>query len=353
MNKEIRIAPGSVLQVLVILAGAYALWILRDLALLVLTAIVIASAIEPGIVFLVRYKIPRVLGTLLMYLFVIGGIFCIIYFFFPPIIGDAEAFLSSVPQYLNTLNLPASLSGTAGISSNSATNQAQSIINTLLSFRDAFTNTSQGAVQLVSTFFGGIFSLFLVVILSFYFAVQETGVEDFLRLIAPTRHEEYIADLWKRAQRKIGLWMQGQILLSLIIGILVYLGLVVMGVKYALLLSVFTAIAEIIPIFGSLLAGGAAAAVAYTQGGFAFAFIVAGLYVVVNQFEVNLIYPLVVKKVVGLPPVLVIIALIAGGELAGFLGAVLAVPLAAAALEFLNDLDRGKRGAGRPMLPLD
>ena len=72
-----------------------------------------------------------------------------------------------------------------------------------------------------------------------------------------------------------------------------------------------------------------------------------------NQFETNLIYPLVVKKVVGLPPVLVIIALIAGGELAGFLGAVLAVPLAAATLEFLNDLDRGKRAAARPRLPVD
>ncbi len=339
MHTEFRIAPGSVITVLVILVGAWALWYLRDLALLVLTAIVIASAIEPGVAFFVRTRVPRVLAALLMYALVIGGVFVILYFFFPPIIDDAQRLLASVPQYLDTLNLPQSLITSAG----AGQHQAQSTLATLLTFRDAFANTSEGVIRLVATFFGGIFAFFLVIVLSFYFAVQETGIADFLRLITPAKQEEYVVDLWKRAQKKIGLWMQGQLLLSLIVGVLVYLGLVVMGIPYAFLLAVFTAIAEVIPIFGSLIAGAAAAAVGYVDGGFALAFVVAGLYVVVNQFEVNLIYPLVVKKVIGLPPLLVIVALVAGSELAGFLGALLAVPVAAAFLEFLSDLDRGKR----------
>src|SRR6185437_11896351 len=135
--------------------------------------------------------------------------------------------------------------------------------------------------------------------------------------------------------------------LSVIVGILVYLGLLIMGIDYALLLAVFTSFAEIIPIFGSLLAGLAAAVVAYSQGGVALALIVAGLYVVVNQFETNLIYPLVVKKVVGLPPLLVIISLIAGYTLAGFLGVLLSVPVAAVLLEFINDFDKRKRRVSR------
>lgn len=337
MNKhEIRVAPGSVVTVLVVLAGAYALWLLRDLALLILTAVVIASAIEPGVGAIARRGVPRVLATLLMYLVVFGASFGIMYFFFPPIIADTGLFLSSVPQYLDTLNLPQTISGASA-------SPAQGILDTLYTFRDAFTNTSQGVVRLVATFFGGIFSLFLVIVLSFYFAIQETGVEDFLRLIVPAKHEEYVAGLWKRAQKKIGLWMQGQILLSVIVGVLVYLGLLVMGVPYALLLAVFTAVAEIIPIFGSLAAGGIAAAVGFVQGGWELAFVVAGLFIVVNQFETNLIYPLVVKKVVGIPPLLVIVALIAGWTLAGFLGALLSVPVAAAAQEFLSDFERSKR----------
>jgi predicted PurR-regulated permease PerM len=345
MGKDhtIRISAGSVITVLAILLGAYVLWILRDLVLLVITAVVLASAIEPGVMLINRRGVPRFLAVLLMYAGVIGSVFALIYFFFPPILADAASFLAAVPQYLNTLNVPASFSGIANATDVlGSAHQAQSILATLLSFQTAFSSTSTGVVQLFATFFGGIFSLVLVIVLSFYFALQETGVEDFLRLVSPAHWEEYSANLWKRAQKKIGLWMQGQILLSVIVGVLVYLGLLIMGIQYALLLAVFTAIAEIIPIFGSLMAGAAAAMVAYSQGGVALALIVAGLFIVVNQFETNLIYPLVVKKVVGLPPLLVIIALIAGGELAGFLGVLLSVPVAAVTLEFLSDFEARK-----------
>ena len=159
----------------------------------------------------------------------------------------------------------------------------------------------------------------------------------------PVKYEEYYVDLWKRSQKKIGLWMQGQILLSVIVGILVYLGLLIIGVPYALLLAVFTAMVEIIPVFGSIIAGVIAVIVGYSDGGVAIAAIVAGLYIVVNQFESNLIYPLIVKKIVGIPPLLVIVALIAGYTLAGFLGAILSVPMSAVLLEFITDFDKRKR----------
>ena len=188
-------------------------------------------------------------------------------------------------------------------------------------------------------------SFFLVLVLSFYFALQDTGVDDFLRLVLPVEREEYAVSLWRRAQKKIGLWMQGQLLLSVIVGVLVYLGMLIIGVPYALLLAVFTAFAEIIPIFGALVAGLVAMAIAYSQGGVALAAIVAGLYIVVNQFEANLIYPLIVKKVIGIPPLLVIVALVAGSTLVGFLGVLLAVPISASALELLADYDKHKRRA--------
>lgn len=346
MEKEARysITPGSVITTLLILLGAYVLWLLRDLALLLLTAIVIASAIEPPIAFFVRRRMPRFLAALLTYILVLGSVFSLIYFFFPPIIADAIRFLSEAPQYINTLSVPGSFSGIANATDVlGSQHQAQSILNSVLSLQNALSTTGSGVVQIFATFFGGIFSLLLVIVLSFYFALQETGVDDFLRLIVPSSQEGYAVDLWKRSQKKIGLWMQGQILLSVIVGLLVYLGLLIIGIPYALLLAVFTSLAEIIPIFGSLTAGALASVVAYSTGGFPLALVAAGLYVVVNQFEANLIYPLIVKKVVGIPPLLVIVALIAGGTLAGFLGVLLSVPIAAVALEFLNDFEKRKR----------
>jgi len=349
MDKEIRISitAGTVISTLLILAGAYILWILRDLALLVLTAIIIASAIEPGIMFFIRYRIPRFIAALLVYVFVFGSMISHLYFFFPPIIADAANFLSTMPRYLDTINVTAPFSSaiTDTVSAVSAQSQTQSFAQALISLKSILTSSSGSILQLFDTFFGGIFSLVLVIVLSFYFALQDTGVDDFLRLILPIEHEEYAVDLWKRAQKKIGLWMQGQILLSVIVGILVYLGLLIIGIPYALLLSVFTAFVEIIPIFGSIIAGIVAVIVGYSDGGVALGAIVAGLYVVVNQFESNLIYPLIVKKIVGIPPLMVIVALIAGYTLAGFLGAALSVPVAAVLLEFISDFDKRKRRA--------
>ncbi len=340
---SISITTGTLIKAIIIAVAAYFVWILRDLLLLILTAIVIASAIEPGVVFFIRHRIPRLLAVLFMYLAVFGSLFTIVYFFFPPIIDDAALFFASVPQYIDTFNLQSSLVGVSDATNHLNSSEESSVLSTIEVFRNAFTSGSSGVILLISTFFGGIFSLFLVIVLSFYFAMQETGIDDFIRLITPKKHEEYAVDLWLRAKRKIGLWMQGQILLSVIVGVLVSLGLFIMGVPYALLLGIITALAELVPIFGSLVAGALAVIVAFSAGGLPLAFIVAGLFIIVNQFEANLIYPLVVKKVVGIPPLLVIIALIAGGEIAGFLGILLSVPIAAAAQEFFSDFSKSKR----------
>ena len=350
MDKEIRVSvtSGTVFTTLLIIAGVYLFWLLRDLALLVLTAIIIASAIEPGIAFFIRYKVPRFISALLLYALVFGAVFAILFFFFPPIIADAANFLSAMPKYLDTINITTPLTDiTSSVSEVSSQSQTQSYVQTLVSLQSLFTSSSGSVLQLLITFFGGIFSLVLVIVLSFYFALQDTGVDDFIRLVMPVKYEEYYVDLWKRSQKKIGLWMQGQILLSVIVGILVYLGLLIIGVPYALLLAVFTAMVEIIPIFGSILSGVVAVIVGYADGGVAIAAIVAGLYIVVNQFESNLIYPLIVKKIVGIPPLLVIVALIAGYTLAGFLGAILSVPVSAVLLEFITDFDKRKRRAAR------
>ena len=340
---SITITPGTILMVLLIGAGAYLLWFLRGLVLLVLTSIVIASAIEPGVLWFKRRRIPRIIAVTLMYVIVFGSVFALIYFFFPPILSDTQNMITVLPQYLNTLNLPVSL-GSMPLGSDIAnTHQAQSLFQTLIQYRSAFSaDTSQGAFRLISTIFGGIVSLFIVVTLSFYFALQETGVEDFLRIVTPLQYETYVIGLWHRAQIKIGQWMQGQLLLSLLVSVTIYLLLLLFRIPDALLISVFTAFAEIIPIFGAFIAGIPAFVLTYTAVGYLKAVYVACIFILVNQFEGSLIHPLIVNKVVGVPPLLVLIAIIAGGDLAGFLGVLLAVPIAAVLREALSDFEKRK-----------
>lgn len=340
---NISLTTGTVAKTLIILGLAWLLWVLRDIALIVLTAIVIASAVEPGVRAIMRRKVPRVLAVLAVYLSMFSMFFVLFYFFFPSVLEDFATFVTSLPTYLEyvtsigTFDAYTSILGLPSPSTISAAEIMDSV-------RGVFNGGGQydNVFSAASQVFGGVFSLILIVVFSFYFAVVETGVDDFLSIVTPKSHKAYVLGLWRRSQHKIGLWMQGQLLLGVIIGVLVYLLLTILGVPHALVLAVLAAMFELIPVFGPILAAVPAVMIAFVSGGALFGLIVAGVYVVIQMFENHLIYPLVVTRVVGVPPLLVILALIVGAELAGFLGIILSVPVAATLREFVGDIEAGR-----------
>jgi len=338
---NVQITTGTILKTILLVILVYLLWYLRDIVLVVLTAIVIASAMEPAIRFFSRRGLPRILSVILMYLIVIGIFFGVLFFFIPPVLNDAATFLKQLPQTLSSINVQQVTGGWLPWNVSSVFSSA----DILQSLSQTITSSTGGIFSTVSAFFGGIVSFGLIVVFSFYLSVQETGVDDFLRIVTPIKEQAYVLHLWKRSQEKIGKWMQGQLMLALIVGVLLYLGLTILGVQYALLLAVLAALFELIPVFGQILAAIPAVAVGFTQGGITEALLVTGLFVVVQQFEANLFYPVVVKKVVGVPPLRVILSLIIGLKLVGFLGVVLSVPIACAIQEFVSDIDRRKTKA--------
>ena len=339
---NVHITAGSMVKAILFVILVALLWYLRDIVLILLTAIVIASAMEPGIRAFNNWGLARVLSVIVMYLIVLSAFFGIVIFFLPPVFNDMASFITRLPDTLHTL------STSAGAASSSL---PISDITSLISSADFMRTlggslgSSTGGTAALSTIFGGAVSLILVIVLSFYFCVQQTGVEDFLRVVAPVEYHAYVVSLWKRAQDKIGKWMQGQLLLALLVSVLLYLGLVILQVPYALLLAVLAAVCELIPVFGQILAAIPAVAVAFGSGGVTLALIVGGLFLIVQQFESHLIYPLVVKKVVGVPPLLVILALLIGAKLAGFIGVLLSVPIAAVVRELVTDLELHRANA--------
>lgn len=322
----------------------WALYLMRDLALIVLTSVVIASSIEPLTKQLLRLKIPRVVSVIFLFLAFIALFLVLLYFFVPPLFDEASNFIEELPQYLGFINgFDNTLDGLFG---------AQSLLSDFssnLSGTDLLTNAkgaifglTGGALQTVNFVFGGLTGFILILVISFYLAVQDRGVENFLRVVTPVKQEKYVIDLWQRSQHKIGLWIQGQLLLGLLIGVLIYLGLTILGVPYAFLLAIIGAVFELIPVFGPIMGAIPAVILAFVTGGATLGFIVVGFYIIIQQFENHLIYPLVVRKITGVPPLLVILSLIIGFKLAGFLGVVLAVPVASALIEFVSDMEKKK-----------
>lgn len=334
----ISITTGTVFKVLLILLSVWLLFVLRGIVLDVLAAIVIASALEPAVRGLRRARVPRVISVILVYLVLLGGFFSVVYFFLPLIFQDLLMFASGVPGYIDAINRSGVLdqyTAAFGVSALPTVSAVDVISNV-----QGFVNTTffGGAMGAASNIFGGVFSFVIILVFSVYFSVLETGVDDFLRVIVPKDYQGYALDLWKRSQHKIGLWMQGQLLLGVIMGVLVFLGLTILGVPHALLLAALAAGFEIIPVFGPTLSAIPAIAIAFTAGGLTLGLLTFALYLIAQQFENHLIYPLVVTRVVGVPPLLIILALIVGAELAGFLGVILSVPVAAAVQEFVRDL---------------
>jgi predicted PurR-regulated permease PerM len=340
-DRTISITTSTIIKMVLILAGAWFLYQLSDLVIVLLTAIVIASGIEPAARWLGAHHIPRIPAVIGVYALFLGALMGIMYLFVPIFLGETAKFVASIPRYLEYVQyVPTEYAPILDVTNSSPDTVATRLLGDL---QHLVTEYSRDSLTAVSTIFGGVVSFVLIIVFSFYFSIQERSVEDFLRVVTPVRHEDYVVNLWKRAQHKIGLWLQGQLLLGVIVGVLVYLGLTILGVPHALVLAVVAGFFEIIPVFGPTLSAIPAVMVGLADGGVTLGLLVVALYVIIQQFENHLIYPLVVTKVVGVPPLLVIIGLIIGAKLAGILGVLLSAPVAAVLQELIADADKERR----------
>lgn len=343
---NLHISMGTLFKVGIFALVAFFAFQLRGLILIILSSVVIASVIEPGVRWLVKRGIQRVFATTIMYLLIVGFIAGTFTFVIPPLYSETVSAINSLPKHIKTIDVLSPIN--KGIYSSVKTFfpdvPASISLGDLASlFTGTISDFSGGIFDTIANFFGGIISILLVVVISFYLSVRQDGVGEFLAIITPLKHERYVRGLWQRSQNKIGKWMQGQILLAVSIGLATYISLLIVGIPHPLLLAFLAGVFELIPVIGLTLSVIPAFFLAMFDGGLGLGLIVIAVYVVIQQIEAHLVYPLVVKKVIGVPPLLVIISLVAGAQLAGLVGALLAVPLSVALMEFIDDVERKKR----------
>jgi len=343
-NTFISISTGTILRVFLVALGLFLIYFLRDLVLVILTAIVVASFIESAVPRFKKIGIGRILGVVILYVIGLSALAALFYLFAPLLITEIYNFASFMSGYAPGIDF-------LNYFQNQAFSGAKDMIgglsngfsiSTLMGVSKAFiTNLSGGFFTTLSVAFGSIFNVFLIIIISFYLSIQEKGIENFLRIILPIKHEDYIIDLWQRVRRKIALWMKGQMFLGILVAILTYLVLSILGIQYALLLSIIAGIMELIP-YGILIAVIPAVGFSYLSGGVSSALMVAGAYLIIHQFEIYLFSPLILKRVTGLSPLIIILAVLIGFQLAGFWGLILAIPGAILLMELLNDIEKNK-----------
>ncbi|MDE0243631.1 MAG: AI-2E family transporter [Candidatus Kaiserbacteria bacterium] len=334
----IQITAGTIFLTLLFLLGGWFLYEVREVILVVVSAVIFAMALDPMKRFLSRFRIPEQISVVILYVSVFTVFTAFLYSIVPTVLNQYYVFLEALPNISTWMQQV-----TAGtIFENFVAGQAFFTDATQDGIPDIvqrlFTVTGSGIFSL----FGGLVNIILFLLLTFLFAVNQKVVDDFLLVMTPRRYQAYIEDLWCRVKVKVGQWLQGQLLLICIVSVLVYLALTILGIPNALFLAVFAGILEIIPIFGPVLGAIPAILMALTTGDTTLAFLVVVVFIIIQQFENNLIYPLVVAKVVGISSILVILSVVMAGMVAGFVGVVIAVPLAAIVQEVFNDLKSGK-----------
>lgn len=336
-NISINITFGSLLKIAIFCFFVYILFEVRDFVALLLTAVIFSLALAPGRRFLEKFKIPGPIAVVFLFIAVLSAFTFLLYSFVPLILEQYNFFISSIPTLFENLL----------IFSKGTIFEAY-IQGQIAFFEDpqqasaAFTGIFKTAGVSLLTIFGGLLNIILFLLLTFLFAVNPSALETFINVIAPKKYKNYLGDLWKRTGDKMAQWIQGQILLVFVIGALTYFALTLLGIPNALFLATFAGIMELIPIFGPVIAAIPAVLMALTTGDFTLVLLVILVFLIIQQLENNLIYPLVVSKVVGVSSILVILAIVVGGSIAGFIGVVIAVPVVMVLQELFNDMKSGK-----------
>jgi predicted PurR-regulated permease PerM len=330
------LAPKSIIMVVLILAVALGLWQLKTTLLVILLGVVLASFVDSGVQFLKKFHIPRGVTVVAIYLSALLAVGGFLYLFIPAFLDEMIALIELLPQGAALANIFGVLGeGTlkeslAEFSTHSSLNPFE-LVSTIRGELSAL-----NIFESVTAFFGGVFNLVLVIVVSFYLSVLEDGVGQFLRIVTPLEHEDYVLGIWNRSQVKIAGWFRGQLLLACINGVLTYIGLLFIGVPYALILGILAIFFSLIP-YGILLSGILAVAIAFFTGGFPMALTTFLLIAVLQQLENYIWQPLIIKSVTGVPSLMIIISLVIGAQLAGLMGLLLAIPVSVVILEIIHD----------------
>jgi predicted PurR-regulated permease PerM len=336
MNKTIEISSGTILRTIFIFLLLWFLFLIRDILVLIFFAVIIVSALDPIVDWAQKKKIPRSVTVLIVYILVFAAVGTTISFMITPLASEISGLAKNFPILVENL------SGYFRIAREytASHNISQQVSNFSGNINDRLSQLGSNIFSGTISFIGGIFSFIVVLSIAFYMSVQERGVKKFFASLAPDEHGEYMMDLVDRIQFKMGRWMLGQAALMVIIFAIDYTGLLIIGVPYALILAIIAGLLEIIPYVGPIVSAVIATLITLLNGGLAKGLLVLALFALAQQLEGYVIAPLVMKRAVGLNPVVVIVALLVGAKLAGVIGVIVSVPIATMIGEVVNDLVR-------------
>lgn len=324
---RLEFPTNQILKLILILLLIFLSIRLHEVIILVFISFILMAAIKPAVNFLHRkFKIPEGLAIAVLYFCILFVIVFSIYFVSKPLAAELSKFAETLPTILrDSIRTFPFLEGK--VDPNALVGSFQSFISNLANDFSNVGNTLQNALSLTFTAFEFIIHIITVVIISVYLLLDRDNILNFVVSAFKLDSEKFIKT-YEKIESQLGAWIRGQLLLGLIVGVSTWIGLVALGFKFALPLAVLAGILEIVPIIGPIIT-----AVPITLIGFSISPITGllslGLSTLIQQIESHFLVPVVMKRAVGLSPVVTLVSLLIGSRLLGLVGSIIAVPLAA------------------------
>ncbi len=312
-NKKIvvEISWKTIVFSVIFLLGLYFFYLIRDLIFSLFIAFIFRSALLPIVQKVRRLGVPHLIASVLVFFVFLSAFVLFFSFVLPPLVIETSNFIKSIPQYLSVIS----------------PDQEYSLnnfnLNSSLNFLPNFTS---GFLSVLSSVFSNIFFVIMTLFLSLYFIIQENFIRDILVNFLGEKHIDTVVEVSLKIEKRLASWLWGQLFLMFVIGLLTYIGLSFLNIKYALALAVLAGLLEVVPNVGPVLSLIPAFLIALSNS-YLQAVSVVGLYFFIQQFENTLIVPLIMRKAVGLNPIMTLLALVIGGRLGGVLGIILSIPV--------------------------
>ncbi|KKU39424.1 MAG: hypothetical protein UX54_C0012G0007 [Parcubacteria group bacterium GW2011_GWA2_46_39] len=333
------------MRIVLVMLGIYFLYLSLDVLALLFISIIVASALTPWVDWWQRYRIPRSVGVIIIYVVVFFVISAMIFLLIPPLVEQIRALAINLPNIYGRAVL-----GLQQLQNGVDIDTAATLQSALDNLGSSLAKATTSIFTALNSIFGGLIQLMVVLVISFYLIVQENGLKKFLRSVTPAKYQPYLMQLINRINIKIGQWFRAQLLLMLVIFALTYLGLWALGMNYVLVLALWAGLTEIIPYIGPIIGAVPAIFLAFTVSP-TMGFLVLLLYVVIQQLENNILVPTIMRKAVGLNPIVSILVILVGAKIFGIIGAVLSIPVATVVAVFLSDFFEGWRGSVDSLAP--
>lgn len=310
----------------------YLLYLTRDILIWFIFALIISVLFNPAINFLRRFM-PRALAAFFVYIAVFGVVGISIYLVAPIFISEINVFSNSFETYFERISPPLRGLGIGAF---------QSLEEFTKAIEGQLSNISSSVFNAVGIIFGGLFSTITILSIALFLSLEEQGLERVIRALTPKRYEAVVLNILEKSERKVSGWFGARILCSVFVGLLTFLICYVLKIEYAVSFGLFALVSNFIPIIGPIAAGAVIVVVVAAESWLKAVFFIAA-FMLVQQIEGNILSPVLTKKFIGLPPVLVLISLLVGGKLWGLMGALLAIPVAGILFEFIRDFIKKKK----------